>query len=278
MKIKSVLTALCCFIVLGSGLFAQDVIRLNTGKKINAKILEINDYEIKYHEYNDPNKLVFTISRALIKEIKFEYGKVIEQTEPGNDEGYYLNDHNSNVKINFTAIANAVTILTYERSLNMFSSFEGSVKINGLGINNNAKKDGFGLNVAYKIKAKSVFKNRGQYRPDHLLHGGYFRLNLGYNNVSSQLRFSNSNYNYNYVNFGLDWGKQWVLQNAIVIDLFIGYHYFGGSIKNVTSGDVRKDFEFTDGDLFGSDNTALSIGLRFGVLFGKNQNNSGKRR
>ncbi len=266
------------FLLLGFQVFSQDVIKLKDGRKINAVITEINDYEIKYHEYNDPNKLIFSISRGLVDEVKFEYGKVIKESERQmNDEAYYVNDKISNIKLNFTALGGAVTVLTYERAIDQFSSIEGSVKLNGLGVNNDLDKEGFGLNVGYKVKAGRIFKARSDYRPNHILHGSYFRPGIGFNLVSSINQFSYNSYSY--FNFGLDYGKQWILNNILSIDLYIGYNYFLGSAKNrAQGGDDFNDFEFADGDLVGGNNIALSYGLRLGILFEKNKKSKKARR
>ena len=51
-------------------LSAQDEIILKTGEKVEAQIIEINDVEVKYREYNDPDGIIFTMSRGKIREIR----------------------------------------------------------------------------------------------------------------------------------------------------------------------------------------------------------------
>ena len=74
-KMKKILFAL--FIAIGTtALFAQDIIITNESIRIDAKILEITDYEVKYMQYGDPNERVFNIRTSSIASIVFENGEV----------------------------------------------------------------------------------------------------------------------------------------------------------------------------------------------------------
>lgn len=59
-----------------SNAFAQDIIFLNDGKKVDAKILEANNESIKCKNLQNPDGPTYTIARTLIKEINFENGAV----------------------------------------------------------------------------------------------------------------------------------------------------------------------------------------------------------
>jgi hypothetical protein len=265
-------TCLCC--LLGSGnLFAQDVITKKDGKKLKVVIKEISDTEIKYVDYRDVEGVVFVMDRALIREIKFSYGEKIKEEGPNQDANYYVDDRNQNIKINFTAIAANATILTYERAIDPSSSLEYSLRIPGFGINENNGTDlsGIGFSVGYKLKIGSVFKKEG-YRPKHIMEGSYFRLLAGYLYTRQVMNRSNSEETNSNGQIGIEYGKQWIASNRAAFDLYVGFHYFGGSSRTQSNnGGTFDDFiddELIGGDIYGANNVAFSFGFRIGGLFG----------
>lgn len=252
---------------------AQDIIIKKDGEKVKAKIVEINDTQIKYYEFRDINNLLFTIDRALIKEIRFETGTKYKEERPGSSDLYYLEDRINALKINFFTLGEGNLILTYEKSLDPGSSLETTLKIYGIGDSDFENNSGAALNFGYKFKLGSIFKKSNEYRPKHILHGGYFRPVLGYSynkitfsEISNRLTEKDS-----YVHFGLDLGKQWIVRNSIAFDIYIGFHYYGGSFTtNDPNADVfRRANDIFDGDLNGTSNRAVAFGFRVGGLFGK---------
>lgn len=245
---------------------AQDVITLKTGEKMEVKIIEVNDLEIKYREYRDPDGIIFTMSRGKIREIRYEAGRREKEEGPGIDPAYYVDDRINNIKVNFLALGGAHTIFAYEHGFNPKSSVEVQLKINGLGFDNVDGKSGIGLDAGYKMKLGSLFKKRDEYRPKHMLEGGYFRPVLGFNSAS----FDEGSYkDYTYMHFGLDFGTQWIISNSVSLDLFTGWHYYGGSFEDRYAGDMYF-VDWTDGNLSAvSDNSAIAFGFNVGILFGK---------
>lgn len=245
---------------------AQDVITLRTGEKIDAEIIEVNDLEIKYREYSDPDGIIFTMSRGKIREIRYETGRREKEEGPGVDPAFYIDDHVNNIKVNFLGLGGGHTILTYERGLSPKNSVEAQLKISGLGFQNESGKSGIGLDVGYKLKLGSLYKKRDEYRPKHLLEGSYFRPVLGFNSAS----YDEGQYRrYTYAHFGLDIGVQWILSNIVSLDLFTGWHYFGGSFKQRYMGDIYYQ-DWWDGNLGAvTNNSAMAFGLNVGILFGK---------
>jgi len=269
-KILLVLVTILLTSIAGD-LAAQDVIILKTGEKVEAHIIEINDVEVKYREYNDPDGIIFTMSRGKIREIRYESGRREKEEPEEMDEAYYVDDGKQSVKISFIALANTTTVLLYEYGLNPGSSLEAALKINGLGINNDEDKSGFGLDIGYKVKMGSLFRKRDSYRPKHFLAGGYFKPVIGFNyaKFGDDGMYTNSYSKYSYVHFGFDVGVQWILRNAIALDLFLGWHYYGGTFTERGSGDTGGDDDISDGTLFGSNNSAVSVGMNIGGVFGK---------
>jgi len=266
-------------IFIGSALCSgQDIIVKKDGHEVQAKIVEINDTQIKYYEFSDINNLLFIIDRALIKEIRFESGvEYLEDQKEwsGNSEIYYAGDRINNVKVNFYSLGSGDLILTYERALGIGSSAEATVKVYGIGDGDSNQNDnGVGIYLGYKIKMLGIFKNTTEFRLMHILEGGYFRPVIGYSYSKSrgQSIFSARRVEKDsYVHIGLDVGKQWILRNYISFDLYIGYHLYGGSFT--TSDRFAEEFNqvntINDGDINGRGNRALAFGFRIGGLFSK---------
>ena len=270
----------CCLLFISVGyISAQDQIVLKDGKKISCEIKEVSDSVIKYVEIEDANQVVFTINRGQIREIKFSYGKVIEEAPEATNDAYYYDDKKRNIKVNFISIAADALVLTYEQAINPYSSWEVSTKLIGIGFNDEIDDQGFALTGGYKIKLKSI-TNKSGYRPDHLMHGSYLRFGAGVGFTNDDNAFTQRSMNV--VHGGIDIGKQWILQNKIALDLYAGYHYTGGSFKTTSNGTTDDSFDtfFNHGDLAGEDNSAFSFGLRIGYLFSKNGEgkSSGKKR
>lgn len=247
---------------------AQDIIILKDGKRIEAKIIEVSDYEIKYNEYRDPNGILFTLDRSMIKEIRYEFGRRETQEDPEVNALYYVDDRKNNIKFNFTALGGASTILLYEGGLNPYSSLEGYLKINGLGFNNDNGRSGIGLGIGYKLKIGSVFK-KNSYRPKHYLAGWYFKPGIGFNAVKAD---EGQYEKYNYFHFGFDIGHQWVFHNTISLDIFMGFHYYGGSFDDRFSGDIFFEDDFAEGNISGVNNIATMYGIRVGFVFNTKKN------
>lgn len=275
MNTKRLLMILLVCVVGSLTVTAQDVIIKKNGDKVRVVVKEINDTQIKYVEFDDPNEILFTMDRALIKEIKFSYGKKYKEEAPTEVSDYFSEDGQNNLMLNFTAFGNDAIILTYERALNAGSSFDISTKILGVGIDDQSPdydKSGFGLDLGYKLKFGSVFKKSGEYRPKHLLHGGYFKPSIGFAFAEESRSFRSEKYSYGH--FGLQVGKQWILQNRISLDIYFGFHYYiGDSEYEYSDGSgidvIVDDADFNDGDLAGDSNRAAAFGLRVGYVFGK---------
>ena len=79
---KKVINILFLLVVSFSSIYAQDIIITNDAIRIDAKILEITDYEVKYTQYGDPNERVATINTSSIASIVFENGEVHTFKQP----------------------------------------------------------------------------------------------------------------------------------------------------------------------------------------------------
>lgn len=276
-NLKKVLVAIVLFIGSLITVQAQDIITMKSGETMEVKITELDENKIKYYEYQDEDQLIFTVERALIKEIQFGFGKKHVEVAPTNSNPHYFTgDRRNALKVNFSSIGNNSTILTYERSMKPEYSLETSVKIVGLGIGE-GRFSGVALDFGPKFKMKSILRKSNEYRPRHLLHGGYFKPTVGINFLQQKNYIFNSNendvYSKNFVNLGIDFGKQWIISNVIAVDAFIGFHYLAGKtsreiyVGNEDYGYPYEDSAVNSGDLAGSNNRAVTFGVKVGFLF-----------
>ena len=264
-----VLLALCS----SQSLNAQDVIYKKDGKVIRVKIVEIGSTNIRYTEFTDQEGIIFTMDRSLIREIEFESGSIYEEREPGNDKAYFFDDSRSNLKVNFFRVGDGEILVTYEQSINPNQSWEVTSKVFLDDEPFAGFRGGFGLQGGYKIKTGTIFKG-GDYRPKHLLAGGYIRPGAGFTSrgISNNDRFFMTH-------VGIDIGKQWIFSDILSVDLFAGFHYYSYSENNSDRPDAQFfDEEISAGNLFGISNRAIAFGLRVGYVFNSRADKEGVKR
>ncbi len=268
MKQLILFLAFCLFSSIG---YSQDTIILKNGDELNVKITELDDGTVKFYYADDPEKIIVTMNRSLIREIKFQYGRVEKEITPGAEEAYYVDDKKNNLLINFTSIASKNAIIGLEHSLSPTSSISGYLKFPGVGADTGyyESKNGFGVEVDYKVKAGSVFK-KNQYRPQHLLQGFYLRPDLGF--TTAKFENEPGSYNqsekYTYIYGGFDIGNQWVFNNSLSLDIYTGLNFYGGDYEYVSNNEVSKEYsEIRAGNLAGSNGVGIRYGIQLGFLF-----------
>jgi hypothetical protein len=264
-KLASLIILLASFINLSS----QDIIITKDGEKHEVKIKEITDTVVKYNDYRDIGGIIFTMSRGLISEIQYEFGKIVVETEPVANELFFIDDKVNNLKFSFTALLSNVLSLTYERSLTPGSSIEATIKFQGISINDEVEDySGYGFNLGYKLKFNNLFSAGQGYRPGHILSGGYIRPNAGFDIVNEDF-VSFRDESYTMGNIGLDFGIQWVIQNSLSLEIFGGPHFYSRSLKD-SQVDLGYSDPFANGEFFGvTSGLGASFGFRMGYVFGK---------
>lgn len=251
---------------------AQDFIIKKSNDTINCKVTEIGAAEIKYY-YEDSPKLVFGIDKALVNKIVFGTGETIDiESNTFKNPEYYADQSKNALKANFLAPLMGYTELVYERSIKPGKSFETSVGIIGLGIDNvDINPTGFFTKVALKFsRTPDFYLNQMHY--SHILKGAYFAPEIAFRYVSYNA------YNYDYYasytssqkertsNFTgtimLKLGKQWIFDDSFLLDIYFGLGYgFGGD----------DDEPLAFGYIVGPSEApiAATAGLRVGWVFGK---------
>ena len=266
MKLK--VAMLLCFIICISCINAQDILTKKDGKKIEAIVKKVTKNNIKYVLFNDPNGVMFTIDKVLLKEVKFAYGKDLEVKNPENDANYYIEDKTAAYFFNFSAFSNNTLSIAYQKNLKLGHSFMAEAKVYGLGNKEKPEisRNGFGLDAYYRFKTSSLF-HRGEFRPKHILNGQYVSPVIGFStgNIIFEDFIKNEETSHTIFHFGVHVGQEWIIQRIFAIDASIGLHYYIGTAKN----NYDYDGTIRTGNMFGSENTLLGFNLRIGFLAGK---------
>lgn len=84
---KSIFTLLA-FIAISITAYSQDVITQKSGEDIQAKILEVNQTEVKYKKFDNQNGPTFSILKSNILMVRYENGTkdIFNQTEDVKEE------------------------------------------------------------------------------------------------------------------------------------------------------------------------------------------------
>jgi len=90
---KSIFTLLA-FIAINITAFSQDVITQNTGEDIQAKILEVNQTEIKYKKFDNQTGPTFNVLKSDVLMIRYENGTkdIFNQTKEVKAESKTSNE------------------------------------------------------------------------------------------------------------------------------------------------------------------------------------------
>jgi hypothetical protein len=182
--------------------------------------------------------------------------------------------------LNFSSFASNTLGMSYEKAVKQRQSILVELKVYGLGNKGilEERRNGVGLDVAYRLKVKSLFR-KAQYKPKHILSGPYFSPIIGFSTGTIVEKPLFSSYgdettsdsyttSHTVAHFGLQYGRQWIIENSFSIDTSIGYHYYVGNVKN-KSIDSNSDRPLRLGNMVGDDNVLFSFNLRIGLLLGK---------
>ncbi len=270
MKFFLILTTLT--ILFSFTLQAQDRVIKNSGDTLRCKVTEIGADEIKYY-YPDNEKLIFGIDKALVDHIEFGTGEVIkiEKNSFINPE-YYAGQSRNALKIGFLNPFYNNYEIVYEKNLKPGRSLETSVGIIGFAFDpfdNNAK--GGYLKFAYKfIRKPDFYFHRMHYA--HIMKGAYIAPEIAIRYLSYDAEIWDDYWagdattkHMNDFSFAvnLKFGKQWVIDDGFLIDIYLGVGYGMGTNDNY---DI-----FNYGFIAGDSDIPISAtgGIRLGWVFGK---------
>jgi len=228
---KQILTLILFLVTIS--ISAQDKIIKKNGDVINCKVTEMAADEVKYY-YPNNSKLIFGIDKAKLEKVEFSTGEVINiKNDTFKDDEYYANQHRNAIKVAFLSPLFGHTELSFERNIKRSRSWEVALGIIGLGINNyDVRHKGVYSKFAYKfIRNPDYYSQRMHY--SHILKGAYIAPELALRYVSYNIETydygGNLSSTENVQEYGfainLKFGKQWVIDNGFIIDLYLGVGY-----------------------------------------------------
>lgn len=256
---------------------SQDMILKKNNEIIKCKIKEIGLDEIKYILPDYPSDLTFSIDKDKITKIIFESGQEMEFKKQMTDPDSYADNKKNAIKLDFTSILFGYTAISYERNLKPGRAVEGTLGIIGLGLDNwDENPAGLNIKMGYKFARDPDFYLRGM-RYAHILKGSYVKpeISLGlYGRDFTKHHYSNyPPYLYSFTKtretvfsgaFQLVFGKQWVFDNAFLVDYSVGVGY------GFTSISFSESFSFHHYGYTVAPSEfpiSFSSGLRIGYLF-----------
>lgn len=257
-------------LLLSINAISQDKLIKKNSEIINCKVTEIAADEVKYY-YADNPKLIFGIDKALVEKIEFSTGEVIEiENNTFRNPEYYANQSKQALKINFLSPLMGSTEIIYERSIKPSKSWETALGIIGLGNDiQDINPRGIYGKFAYKfMRDPDFYMNRMHY--SHILKGAYFAPEIAVRYMS----FDNHYYYYYDNNSSeeredlftlalmLKFGKQWVFDDAFLLDIYagVGYGFGTNDYEGLPYGFIVAPDEFP---------IAFTSGIRVGWVFGK---------
>lgn len=228
--------------------FSQDTIHTINGQKIQAKVTEIGETEIKYKLFTNMDGPVIVMYRNKVNKIRFENGAEMKFKEDDldvNQERKIL-DKKSVYKFSPFGVLNQHYTFGYERVLKTGINLDAKLGIiagktgNGLGSVSGQRESGFFIKPGVKfLLGSDVVINGMKYA--HPLKGRYIKLEPVFtmNTLKDYTVYRSVPVNgpygtyYDYVQEQQDvriisagghiiYGRQFVLGNIMTVDYFIG--------------------------------------------------------
>ena len=286
---------LFAFLVGSLTLQAQDRIHKKDGQIISAKVTEVGVDEVKYLLNEDPTGPVYVIEKIRLIKIVFANGRVETYHQQLKDPSLYADQKKSALKLNFLSPLFGHTLLTYEKSQAPGRSLEMSLSLIGLGkgisfddyyydpVSGQSQKYrrgalGAAVGVGYKFIKTPDFLNRN-IRYAHVLQGSYFKpvayLGAYGENVIIQKNTSieKDRRSVLYGTLMMEFGKQWVVADRVLLDMFFGVGYGFDNIKDDGSyqsySDEYSAYHYTNIKIGKAPALALNTGFRIGILLGQ---------
>ena len=213
---------------------AQDLIIKTNKDTISCIIKEVGDDEIKFLRPSINETVLFGINKDKVKKVVFNNGNEITFSKYLFDPENYEADKKRNIKVNFLSpLFNSFNIC-YEKSIKPERSFETTLGIIGAGWDiGEYNEAGAFIKAGYKFIKSPNFHIRGQ-RYAHILKGGYLKPEI----AISYYKYDNYFY-YSWIGLEDEWqeetnlmfavllniGKQWIFENGLLFDWFIGVGY-----------------------------------------------------
>lgn len=279
--------------LIGFTSFSQDRIFRKNGEVLKVKITEIGVSEIKYKLFEEPDGPVYAIEKERLLKIVLENGRTEAYKTDLKDPELYLNQSKHAIKFNFLSPLFGHTWLAYEKSLQPGRSMELSLSIIGLGKDISSddyyydpstnmthqygrNSAGAAIGFGYKFIRTPDFFSNNSVRFAHLLQGSYLKpvvyTGLYQENfiVEKGNVVTKEKKSIVYGTMMLELGKQWVVDNKLVLDMFFGFGYSLDNLRNTqywnSYSDEYSAYHFTHMKIGRSPGLALNTGFKIGLL------------
>ena len=269
--------AFTLLIFVASTAFSQDKIYKKNDEVILCKVIEIGEDVIKY-TLEETEDLAYVLDKAKIEKIVLGNGKELVFYSKMTDPALYSDQSKNAFKLGLFSPLTGALNLGYERSIKPGMSMEGTIGLIGLGRDNNGTNPGGGyLKAGIKFISTPSFELRGM-KYSHLLKGFYFRPEVIISIYQRDVETSSYNpvtgfYGYSKIRkdvfagaLMLNIGKQWVMSDVFLVDLFAGIGYGLDNFNSSTNGyeyGPKSHYGFVLGDDIP---LAGTIGFKVGFL------------
>lgn len=264
MNNSKLIFGLIVFALLAStDLKAQDILLMRgSNDSLKVKVMEVGTTEVKYKLWPaEESSIVIAESKDKIRKIIFENGTVMKFSESDfADARNYADQKKMLVKIDLFSVLAGTTSVSFEKSIEPGRSWEAGIGMIGLGFN----KETMGNNTGAFFRAGYKFINQPDYymkgmRYSHIMKGGYIRPELMVHyfeskNSYSDMIYNNSTNSYDYflvesksrftgMALMLNFGKQWVFNDAFVVDFFAGIGIGGGNTSEMNKTSTQVSYQ-----------------------------------
>ncbi len=225
-------------------LFGQDIILKRNNEIMNCLILNIEEDAVKYKFPGHPVDSIYFISKDAVSKVVFENGIELRFDKDDTEIEGQVPARTSALKMEFLSPLSGNTTFTYERKLERGRSIEGTMGIIGLGVYAPyPKAAGMLLKAGYKfIFVPDRFQHGLQYaqplkgsylKPEIMI--GYYAADFGYNYYSYSSTEKNR---VSVISAALQlvMGKQWIIDNTLLLDVYAGVGYGFASFSKLNDG------------------------------------------
>jgi hypothetical protein len=267
---------------------SQDRIYRMNGKVIEVKVIEIGSGEVKYREYNNQEGPIYVLETDRIKKIVFEDGKEQKFEDNLKDPERYAGQRKKAMKLNFLSVLYGYSEIGFEKNIGYGKSFEVSLGMIGAGKSGmldyynsqvgEVKRNplGFFISGGYKFGKLPDFILFGKSKASHLMQGTYvkpilyignYRENVIVYKASNIFEVGKQN-----ITFGalqIELGKQWVLGDKFLLDIYEGFGYGFDNKKQAADLLFEENstaFNYVNARLGKSPGLSYTFGIKLGWL------------
>ncbi len=269
--------------VLSFSALAQDKIYKKGGDVVDAKVTEVGTNEVKYIIYADQNGPIYSLDKGKILKIVYQNGRTESFQSNLKDPELYADQSKNAIKLNFLAPLLGYTQINFEHNMRPGRSYELALGIIGLGkrqeLDNYYGTEvkyrnaaGAFLGAGYKFSKIPDFVNNTE-KYSHVLQGLYAKpeVILGvYGEDESNSTFFDpqtteviTRKTVVFGGFLVNGGKQWVLGDAFLIDVYVGLGYAFDNNSRDSNLLPENHFALVGG---GDSGLGYTAGIKIGVL------------